>query len=142
MPTTATLTFVGQKLEPIIFPEFVLTDSVKIKASQNIPRGTIRGEVSASLGTFAPYAVGNGDGTGVALAIAIYDMQTDAGGLITYSDTSGQVGGEFQQQSQTAPLYFAGYFDIDDLVGLDSTAITQLGRVMRGGSSHGILAVR
>jgi len=77
------------------------------------------------------------DGSQVAKAIAKYDMQVDASGNVTYSSTASQSGGPFGQTVISAPVWIAGYFYTQDLTGLDSTAITQLGHMERGSYGSG-----
>lgn len=250
MPTTATTTYSGQKLEPFIRPDAATMISVKIKASQNIAKGTILGEqvgtnakqtilvtgaptggyytltfgaqttghiaynaeasdVQAALealssigagnvrvtggpslagpftvefvgalggaaagaitkdatnltggtspdltittntqvgaagtpGTFAPYSETATDGSQVASAIAVYDMQTDASGNVTFSSTASQSGGPHGETYKTAPVYVSGYFNTADLTGLNAAAVPQLGRLEQGTLSSGILRV-
>jgi hypothetical protein len=96
---------------------------VSIKASTLIAKGTILGEITASPGVYAPYAHGNVDGSQVPKVIAVYDMQTDASGNITYTTTAGQAGGEFGQTELQTPVYYSGVFNNADLVGLSANMI-------------------
>lgn len=89
-------------------------------------------------GVFAAYASGNTDGTQVAVGAAETDICTDIYGNITYGLQSGGGNGP----GLTARYAVRGFFNIADLVGLDATAITALGRVVAGTSTSGVLSIR
>jgi hypothetical protein len=66
-------------------------------------------------GTYKAYQAGNTDGSGKVDAILAYDIQTDSSGNVMFSDTSGQVTGEFLQQYLDGLVYLHGFFNIADL---------------------------
>jgi hypothetical protein len=74
------------------------------------------------------------DGTQVAVGICVYDIKTDANGLVYFSDSSA-VASASNPQNQSAPIFIAGIFDPNDLTGWDSQAATDLGaRTIVGGN--------
>lgn len=85
------------------------------------------------------YTIPNGAGTQTAKAILPWDVATDAGGNITLGTTTG--GGEFNETWRTVPVYVNGYFATQDLVGLDATAVTQLGHLVTGTTTLGVLVI-
>jgi hypothetical protein len=140
MPTAAIITFTNLKLEPCQNPHLACVDAVLLGASLNLARGTVLGQKTAD-GKFYPYVDGNADGTQTARCILAYDVQTDAGGLVTLSATAAQAGGEHAQKYRTAEVYTAGYFKTTDLTGLDAAGITDMGRLISGALADGVLRV-
>lgn len=128
MPTTATHTWTGQKLEPYMVrgpgdpPEM----AVAITPSVHLAKGTVLGIITAT-GLYKAYATGNVDGSQTARGILAFDVDVDASGNITYTTTTGQVGGELGQTYKSVPMYIGGCFRTEDLVGLDAGAVTNLG---------------
>jgi hypothetical protein len=66
-------------------------------------------------------------------------MVTDASGNITFSATAATVGGPYGETFTTAPVYYKGTFATGDLVGLDAGAVSELGRLIQGTTTNGIL---
>lgn len=130
MPTTPTLTFSVAKLEPA-FPEGIVTNAYPV-ASGSIAQGEVCGIVSAT-GKIAPYANGNNDGTETARMIAMYDLTADNSHV---SLGTSLLSGE---QATNAPFYIGGYFNCDELTGLDANAVTDLGRLVEGDTTTGVL---
>ena len=89
--------------------------------------------------TWAAYNDGNSDGTQTAKGIMKYTCTTDAMGNISYSTSAN--GGPWGETFLSTPVYIAGYFNCADLTGLDSNGVTDLGRLVSGTSSAGILKV-
>jgi hypothetical protein len=142
MPTSATHTYNNQKLEPFQNPEEAKIIEVTFAAgAANIPKGTLLGEVTASPGVYKAYNDANNDGSQTAKAIAQYDMQIDANGLITLSSVGSTAGGESGEKLRAAPAYVSGTFKTTDLTGLDAAAVTDLGRLIQGTVADGILRV-
>jgi hypothetical protein len=142
MPATFQNQWSGKKIEPLYRPDQADLISVKLAASTNFPRGTILAEVTATPGTFGVYADAGAGGLGVARGILAYDVQTDAAGLITYSSTASQVGGEHGQQSVSTPMYVRGFFDPAELVGLDAAALADMsGRIVYGDITAGCIGI-
>lgn len=121
--------------------EVTTTNSFTGGSSPNTTVATARAGAAGTLGTFKAYDNDNTDGSGVAKAILPFAVQTDSAGKITYSDTTAQAGGEWGETQASVPVYIAGYFHTDDLVGLDSVAVGQMGRMVVGIPSDGIFAL-
>jgi hypothetical protein len=100
-----------------------------------------RNGAAGTPGTWAAYDNDLTTGAGIARAILPYDVQTDGSGNITFSATGSQVGGEFGQQSKSVDVYVIGIFRTTELVGLDSVAVGQMGRLLSGTVADGILAI-
>ncbi len=95
----------------------------------------VTGGATGTPGTFKAH---DNDGTGGeerAKCILKYRCVTDSSGNITIG------GGEHAETSLTAPAYFAGYFHTSELTGLTETAVEQLGRLVCGTVTAGVLAV-
>jgi hypothetical protein len=139
MPSTAQVIYGGSKLQPAYNPESALMLPFNIPASTTIAKGTLVGEVAASLGTVKAYASGNVDGSQIPIGAMAYDVISDASGNITIG---GQVGGEFGNTSKDCPVYVTGIFFTADLVGVDANAVTKLGRLLSGSvAAGGVLAL-
>jgi hypothetical protein len=83
------------------------------------------------------FSAPNGVGTQVAKCLLQSACMTDAFGHVV---TSGQVGGSFHGGgSQTASAYFTGTFDVTQTSGLDAAAVAQLGRIIRGDLTSGLI---
>lgn len=79
--------------------------------------------------------------SGAVNAILPFACQTDAAGNITLSSVSGQSGGMWGQQYESATAYFTGYFDTLQLVGYDANALSVMGKELCNLSSGGKLLV-
>lgn len=101
-----------------------------------IQRGQAIGIVTAT-GKAAAYASGNSDGTQTCVGLSLYTFNTDATGLVYFAMGSGSglsgtaitgVGPSYRlNPRQTSPVFVSGVFNPLDLVGVDSTARTNLG---------------
>lgn len=81
------------------------------------------------------------DGRQTARAIAQYDFRTDNAGRVVFA-TSGSAP-EYGQYHQTAPAWIGpAHFKTADLTGLDAAAVVDLGALISGTTTDGILAVR
>jgi hypothetical protein len=106
-------------------------------ATTTYAAGTAVGELTATPGTFAPYADANVDGTGVCKGFLQYAVVV-AAGLVTFGTASG--GGPFGQTKTYAPVYFSGAFRTVDLVGFDAAALADLnGHLVNGSVADGIV---
>lgn len=76
-------------------------------------------------GVYKAYASGNSDGSQVAKGILQYPVTVDASGNISLAGTA--VGGQWGQTGKGAPMFFMGDFPTEELVGLDTNAVTNLG---------------
>lgn len=87
-------------------------------------------------GAFGTYASGNSDGTQLAEAILAIDCVVDAAGYASFSSSG--AGGLWGEKALTVPAYYAGDFNVADLIGLDANAVTVMkGRYVIGSLSAG-----
>jgi hypothetical protein len=107
------------------------------------PTATIANTTAGvTAGQYTTYASGNSDGSQAARVILAIGCTVDASGLITFSSTSGQVGGWWGERRATAPAYFKGIFQTSQLVGLDANAVTNLGgHLVEGTVTNGIIEI-
>ena len=132
MPTTPIATWSGKRVDPYMDPEDALEIAVQLKPSTTYQAGMVLGEITASPGTFAPYASGNADGTQTPRGILPQDCTTDATGLITGADAP------LGDTRKDTHVYFAGTFRTNDLIGLDAAGITAAGwRLIFGTATNG-----
>lgn len=140
MPTTAIATFGAGRVDPLKDPKDGDIEVINLKVSTTFAAGTILGEVTATPGTYAPYASGNVDGSQNPTHVLQYACVTDASGNITFG--AGPAGtSEWGQTFKGAPAYRSGEFNCADLVGLDANAVTKLGRLVQGTVSSGRVLV-
>lgn len=132
-------TFGYGRVDPFREAEDADVRNVNLKASTTFAAGTIVGEVTATPGTYGPYASGNTDGTQNPVGVLQYACVTDSSGNITFGNTAGS--SEWGNTSKAAPIYMSGYFRTEDLVGLDANAVTKLGRLIQGTTSSGEIAI-
>lgn len=118
------------------------TDSLTGGSTPQTAVSTLRAGAAGAAGTFGAYDPDATNGYQIARGILVYDVQTDSSGNITFSETSGQNGGEHGEEFANAPMYVCGWFNTADLAGLDMEAVVQLGRLVRGTVSAGVLAMR
>jgi hypothetical protein len=135
MPTN-TRTFTPGKLEPAYAPELAKTDVFKVAAG-SYDAGTVCGIVSAS-GAARAYADGNNDGSETAKIIAVYDMYSDGTNVSLTSDSALLAG----ETADSAPFYISGFFNCDELTGLDANGITDMkARLIGANTVSGVLAL-
>lgn len=136
MPTSPQHTFsAANRLDPIFNPAGEHVIHVALAASATYARGTVLGEVTATPGTYKPYANANSDGSQTAKAVLKYGCSTDASGNIT-------ILGEHGITHKSAPAYMpgSGYFKTAELVGMDAAAVTDLGAsLVAGDLTSGII---
>ncbi len=144
MPTTYVNAFSARKLEPLEAPQDLREMNVSIQAAGQgltveLARGTVLGQVAAT-GEYKAYsdADGLGEGIGVARGILLYDISVDDAGHITYTTTAGATP-EWGQTYDTVPMAYAGTFNVADLTGLDANGAADLGRLVSGDATAGIL---
>jgi hypothetical protein len=141
MPTTAAATFGGGRVDPLKAPDKAIVEVIGLKASTTFAAGTLVGEITASPGTYGPYATGNVDGTQNPTHIIQYACITDASGNVTFGSSVTAGAGEWAQTQKGAPAYASGEFSCADLVGLDAGAVTKMGRLIQGTVSSGRVLV-
>lgn len=121
-------------LLPLKNAEDAAIENLQLKASSTYPAGTLVGEMSASAGIYAAYASGNTDGSQLPTHILMYSCVTDASGNVFMGSAASS---EWGQSTTYCPAYRNGYFSCADLVGLDTNAISKLGRLTEGVASAG-----
>jgi hypothetical protein len=137
MPIDPVRAWSRAKLEPYHSPMDARTVAVRLVASSDLPRGTVLGQVTTG-GRFGAYDGEATDGRETAVAILPYDCRTDAAGAITLA-SGAQAGGEHGDTYDHVPVYVAGTFHTSELTGLDSDAVADLGRLVSGSISDGLL---
>jgi hypothetical protein len=135
MPTSAVSTFGYGRVDPWRDADDAAVRLVNLKASTVFAAGTLVGEITASPGVYGPYATANSDGTQNPVGILQYACATDASGNITFGSVAGT--SEWGNTSKAAPIYISGIFRTEDLTGLDSGAVTKLGRLVQGTTTSG-----
>lgn len=135
MPTAPTHTFSNAGLVPYYRPEAALQQTVKLVASKTYVKGLVLGEVTATPGTFDVYADAGAGGLDTARCILAYDCVADAAGLITIG------GGEQGEKIAGAPAFFSGWFKCSELTGLTAAAVADLGRLINGSVTTGLLVM-
>lgn len=137
MPTAAQYTFepATAELVPVYAkPGVPRTHNVTLAAG-TYSRGTVLGELTATPGTFKPYAAANTDGSQTAKLILKWGCVVDAQGNVTLA-------GEFGQTQRGVEAYYGGgnVFKTTELVGLDAGAVTSLGAsLVEGTLANGLL---
>lgn len=144
----------GQLPAGIVYIEFIGTlggaNQAQLTTTDSLTGGstpatavtTVRAGAAGSAGTFADYNPDATNGLQVPKGILEHDVQTDASGNVTYSETTGQNGGEFGEEFANTPMIIAGYYHTADLVGLDEEAAAALGRLVSGTVAAGVLSLR
>ena len=120
MPTTPTTLYTRAGLSPV-YPTKAAELPFAIPVSTTLLKGTVVGEVTATLGTVKAYASGNVDGTQNPIGVIAYDVISDAAGLIYFGTA---VGGQYGEYALTVPVFLSGYYKTAELVGLDAAALT------------------
>lgn len=134
-----TIIYDMSRITPLYEAEEALVVNVNIPANTTLAAGTVLGEVTATPGIFKAYATGNVDGSGVARAICMYDVKSDANGVVSIGETAG---GEFGNTQKCVPVYVSGIFNVADLTGLDADAVTDLKAVLiSGDTTAGIIRI-
>lgn len=82
---------------------------------------------------YAPYDDNNSDGTQTAVAILMYDTTVDIDGTVQLGDLAAT--------RTDAPVWIGGYFRTEELTGLDANGIADLGRLVKGDLTAGVLRV-
>lgn len=130
MPNAATHSYTNLKLEPAIAPETAIMHGLPM-TSGTYARGQVLGLVTATK-RYAPYDDSASDGRNVAKAVAAYAATVDSSNNVS-------VNGEQGITQRTLGAYLDGYFRVEDLVGLDANGIADLGRLVTGNTTSGIL---
>jgi hypothetical protein len=110
---------------------------VNLKASETYLKGSAIGEITATPGTFGPYASGASDGTETPTAIVPFTCVSASSGLITVGTTADPAG----LTHKSVPAIFGGYVRAQDIVGLDADLKSHLGKLIKGTASAGIFKI-
>lgn len=146
MPTAAVHTWSGQKLEPYADPQDAHLMDVQFVANLGLlAKGTVLAQVTAS-GLFTPYLTAGSGGAEVARGFLAYDINVLSTGKVVFTTTVGQLSGELGEVYNAAPMYYSGTFRTNDLVpagtgGLDAAAVTDLGALVSGTITDGIIRI-
>lgn len=135
MPTAAIHTFSNAKLTSAINPGSADVKEIKIGASKTLVKGTIMAEVTATPGVYDAYANGGAGGLGAPKGLLMYDVTTDAAGLIT------NLSGPFAAISAdiNVPMYYRGVFKTGDITGDIAEAINDgMGKLLEGDVTAGL----
>ncbi len=90
-------------------------------------------------GSIVPYLSSNSDGSQTPIGLSTVEVATDPQGNVTFGSLP--TGNGFGSVRHVAPVAIAGYFNSADLTGLDSNAVSKLGRLIQGTTSVGVLCV-
>ncbi len=127
------------KLEPYEDPQSARTVALEFVPSQTIARGTLIAQRTSDAKATL-YAAAHTDGTENPVGPLVYDIVVDSNGLIVYGP-SGATVDLTRGFERTAPVYHKGTFLESELTGLDSTAVSALGREMGIGTSYKCLKI-
>lgn len=93
--------------------------------------------IGANKGQFGRYTPGASNGLEIARRINAYEVSINGAGDVTFGPVAVEhYNGEVLP---AATAYVSGYFDTKELVGLDATAVGQLGRLVHGTVADGVL---
>jgi hypothetical protein len=144
MPTSASIVYTEDYLQPAIAPDLAVSVPYRLKPSTTFPKGCTVGIVTAD-GTAAPYANGNSDGSETAVGFLKRACITDADGRITFGSAAN--GMEHGQTHLTADVWVGGLFYTADIPqtstgALDANGVTDLkGKIVKGTLADGILSI-
>lgn len=128
LPAAVTVTFAGALVNMPIH-QFELSANALTGGTN--PTATLatttQGRTKA---TFAPALDASSDGSQVGKCILAYECSTDSSGWITPGPYS--IEGYSGQVFKDMPAYIAGYFDTKKLVGLTTTQLGHLGKLVNG----------
>lgn len=140
MPTTPTVTYSEGGVRPCQAPEEAHQIPVNLVASTTYAAGQVLGEVTATPGTYGIYADAGAGGLDVARVILQHACKTDAAGNVWMGDTV-SVSEHGVPFGKYAPAWRSGIFQCDELVGLTAAAVADLGRLLTGTFTDGLLVV-
>jgi hypothetical protein len=95
--------------------------------------------IGRSVGTYGPFADAGTGGMGVARGLNMYECATDSGGNITWGPIA--IEGNNAYPVPDTPMHISGSFATEELVGLTDTAVGQLGKIIRGDKTKGVLVL-
>jgi hypothetical protein len=113
-----------------------LTASHALTGGTSPAAAVTKATTGVTAGTWSAYASGNSDGSQTPSLIMTYTVTSDGSGNVYYSTTASS---EYGFASRSCPAYRKGAFRTTDLVGLDSNAVTKLGRLLSGTVANGVI---
>lgn len=114
---------------------------VRLGAGLSLPKGSVLAEYAASGDTYGPYDPAAGDGRAAARCVNMRDCCTDASGRVYLATLTPGQGALGDRPTDRADVYLTGVFRTQELVGLDAQAAAQLGRLVEGTTSQGLLSI-
>lgn len=131
------------KLEPYIDPQHARTIALDMLPNLTIARGTLLGQITTVGATqyrVKAYNDANSDGSQTAIAIAAYDLVTDALGNVVLGTTGSAV--DLMRGSEpTAECYWKGTFLLSEIIGYDAAALADLNARIIGSGPFAMLHV-
>ncbi len=122
-----------------IYPAKGKQTMVRLMPNLSLRRGTVLGQVEGTRELYGPYDVSAVDGRAVARLLLSSDLATDAAGHVTLATLVVGQGRLADRLFERAAAFLAGSFACEDLVGLSVQAAAQLGRIVQGTVSRGVL---
>jgi hypothetical protein len=125
----------------LLIPQYpgAIKKLVQLVASTVYQHGMILGQVTSRPRVYGPYDPAATDGRQQARLILEADCVTDAQGIITVAATTPGTGYASNEPTDRVYAFESGAFATADLVGLDAQAVSQLGRLIQGTVTQGIL---
>lgn len=131
---TSVATYTRDYLQPAIAGEEFVLMHAKCAANLTVAKGTPMAEKSDTPGLFA---VAGTSGYGNACAVALYAFTTNANGdAIIENEKKVDI-----QPDRTVELVFGGYVRAQDIPSLDATIAGQLGKLVRGTVTNGVVHI-
>lgn len=131
---TAVATYTRDFLQPAIAGEEFVTMHAKMAASLTVAKGTMLAEKTDTPGLFA---IAGTSGYGPACAVALYAFTTNTDGDVIVENQK-RVD---NQPDRTAELVFGGYVRAADIPSLDATTAGELGKLVRGTVTNGVVHI-
>jgi hypothetical protein len=95
--------------------------------------------IGRSVGTYGPHSDGAANGTQLARGLNMYECATDSNGNVTWGPIA--IEGNNSYPVPDTPMHVTGAFACEEIVGLTDTAVGQLGRIIRGDKTKGVLVL-
>lgn len=140
LPGTPVVATFSGKLAATPVP--VMTVAANALTGGTTPAPSVAHTTTGTTGVgYAAYASGNGDGSQNPRVILAIDSVSDSSGYISFGTGQGSTGGLWGEKHLAVPAYYAGDFDVKDLIGLDANAVTKLlGRSPIGDITKGVFS--
>ncbi len=118
-------------------PTFAINEAGLVGSGANV--SVTHTTLGVANGAMEPYVSSNTDGSQTPVGLLAVEVATDTQGNVTYGPLP--IGNGFGAVRHVAPIAISGYFQTGDLTGLDSNAVSKLGRLIDGTTSAGVLCV-